>query len=83
MKRNLTRLATVGEIGRLLDVPLHRIEYVLRTRQHIRPRAVAGCARCFDDRAIAQIRHELHAIDARRSHQDTAKSSADPEQDEP
>jgi DNA-binding transcriptional MerR regulator len=60
-------LATVGEIAKLLRVPLHRIEYVLRSRPHIKPRATAGGARCFDDDAIAQIRHELHAIDARRA----------------
>lgn len=59
-------LATVGEIARLLDVPIHRIEYVLRTRSDIRPRAKAGGARCFDDEGIAQIREELHSIARRR-----------------
>lgn len=66
MKQFVPRLATIGEIARTLDVPLHRVEYVVRSRTHIRPRAVAGSARCFDDNAIAQIRHELNAIDARR-----------------
>ena len=60
------RLATIGEVARLLRVPPRRIEYVLRSRPHIRPRATAGGARCFDDDAIAQIRHELNLIDARR-----------------
>ena len=59
------RLATIGEVARALGVPQHRVEYVLRTRPHIRPRARAGRARCFDAAAIAQIRHELHAIDAK------------------
>ena len=62
----IPRLATVGEIAKLLDVPLHRIEYILRSRPQIRPRATAGVARCYDDAAIAQIGHELNAIAARR-----------------
>ena len=66
MSRSLPRLATIGEVARLLGQPLHRIEYVLRSRPHITPRATAGRARCFDDKAIAQIRHELNTIDARR-----------------
>jgi hypothetical protein len=49
-----------------LDVPLHRILYVLATRRRIRPRAIAGNARLFDNAAIAQVRHELDVIDDRR-----------------
>lgn len=60
------KLATPAEIARLLGVPLHRVEYVLRSRQHIKPAATAGVARCFDDAAVAQVRHEVQAIDARR-----------------
>jgi DNA-binding transcriptional MerR regulator len=67
MTRSIPRLATVGEVAKLLRVPLHRVEYVLRSRPHIRPKATAGGTRCFDDDAIAQIRHELTAIDARRA----------------
>lgn len=67
MTRVLPRLATIGEVAKLLGQPLHRIEYVLRSRPHITPRATAGGARCFDDEAIAQIRHELNSIDARRA----------------
>lgn len=66
MSKPVPKLATIGEVAKLLDCPLHRIEYVLRSRPHIRPRAVAGGARCFDDEAVAQIHHELHAIDARK-----------------
>lgn len=66
MTRPLPRLATIGEVARLLGQPIHRIEYLMRSRRHITPRATAGCARCFDDEAIAQIRHELNVIDARR-----------------
>ena len=69
MTRLVPKLATLGEVAKLLDVPPHRIEYVVRTRQHIQPRAMAAGVRCFDDDAIALIRHELNAIDARRAGQ--------------
>jgi hypothetical protein len=39
---------------------------VLATRQHIKPSARAGTLRLYDRRALAQVRHELNAIDARR-----------------
>jgi len=64
MAKPVPRLATVGEVANLLKVPLHRVEYILRSRPHIRPRATAAGARCFDDDAIAEIRHELNRIDA-------------------
>lgn len=70
MAHSTPRLATVGKLALLLRVPVHRIQYVLRTRPHIRPRARAGGIRCFDDDAIAEIRHELNAIDARRTESD-------------
>jgi hypothetical protein len=67
MKRTcLPRLATPAEVARVLGVPLHRVLYVLRSRPHILPRAIAGAARCFDDDAIARVRHEVNSIDARR-----------------
>lgn len=67
MSEPVPRLATVGEVAKLLRIPPSRVEYVLRSRPHIRPKATAGGARCFDDEGIAQIRHALNAIDARRS----------------
>ena len=59
-------LATTGEVAKTLGVPPQRIEYILRTRPHIRPRAIAAGARCFDDTAIGLIRDELDAIAERR-----------------
>ena len=56
---------TPGQIARRLGVPLHRIAYILATRDHIQPRARAGRIRVYDNQAVAQIRHELNAIDAR------------------
>ena len=59
-------LLTPGRIASDLGVPLHRVQYILSTRGHIQPSARAGTIRLFDKRAMAQIRHELTAIAARR-----------------
>lgn len=60
-------LDTPGRIAAKLGVPLNRVLYVLATRRHIVPAARAGTLRLFDAQAVAQIRHELSGIDARRS----------------
>jgi hypothetical protein len=62
-----TQLRTAGVIARELNVPLTRVLYILRTRGHIEPVARAGRLRLFDRNAVAQVRHELNAIDARLS----------------
>lgn len=62
----IPHLLTPGRIAANLGEPLHRIAYVLATRPHITPSARAGRIRLFDHAALAQIRHELNAIDARR-----------------
>ena len=63
--RPVATLRTPGVLAAALDVPLHRVLYVLRSRGHIRPSARAGRLRLYDREAIALIRHELNAIDAR------------------
>ncbi len=60
-------LITAGVIARELAVPLHRVLHILATRVHIRPRARAGRLRLYDSAAVAMVRHELLAMDARRS----------------
>lgn len=60
------RLVTPGVIARELTAPLHRIQHILATRPHIRPVARAGMLRLYGRDAVAQVRHELNAIDARR-----------------
>jgi hypothetical protein len=60
------RLITPGVIAAELDVPLHRVIHILATRQHIRPAARAGTLRLYSAEAVAQVRHEINAIDARR-----------------
>ena len=59
------KLITPGVIADELGEPLHRVLNVLATRQHIRPAARAGTLRLYDRRAVAMVRHELNAIDAR------------------
>jgi hypothetical protein len=49
-----------------LRAPLHRVIHILATRHHIIPSARAGTLRLYDRRAVAMVRHELNAIDARR-----------------
>ena len=63
---NPPALTTPGVIARELGVPLHRVLHVLATREHIRPAAKAGTLRLYDRQAVAMVRHELNAIDARR-----------------
>lgn len=67
------KLNTPGRLAETLGVPLHRVLHVLRTRNHIRPAALAGTLRLYDRQALAMVRHELNAMDARRS---SAKGAA-------
>jgi len=62
----LPRLRTPGVIAQELGESLQRVQYVLRTRPHIKPAALAGRLRLFDRQAVAMVRHELNSIDARR-----------------
>lgn len=66
MRAMIPRLVTPGVIAAEVGVPLHRVLYVLRTRRHIQPRARAGVLRLYTREAIASVRYELNAIDARR-----------------
>ena len=71
---NLPRLRTPGVIARELGEPLHRVANILRTRSFIQPAAKAGTLRLYDRKAVAMVRHELNAIDARRA---SAKGGSD------
>ena len=69
------RLRTLGVLAAELGAPLTRVQYVLRTRPHIRPTATAGRLRLYDRHAVAKVRHELAAIDARRTRQDESQAT--------
>lgn len=58
-------LLTVGEIARRLGKELHRVEYVIRSR-NIPPVGWAGNARVFRDADLARIAAELDRIDRER-----------------
>ena len=66
MEAEAPTLVTLGVIAAELGIPVDRVCRILRARPHIRPRAYAGNTRLFDNAAIALVRHELNAIDARR-----------------
>jgi hypothetical protein len=58
-------MPTVGEIARRLGEPVHKIEYVLRTR-NIRPSAIAGNCRVYAEEDVERIAAELQGINARK-----------------
>jgi hypothetical protein len=59
------QLLTVGVIAERLGQPIHRIEYILRTRS-IRPAGVAGNSRVYSEGDIERIAEELRQIDAQK-----------------
>jgi hypothetical protein len=63
----IPKLLTVGKIAQVCGVPPHRVLHVIGSRSHIQPVARAGNLRLFDRSGLAQIRHELNAIDAKRA----------------
>jgi hypothetical protein len=56
---------TVGEISRRLDEPIHRIDYVIRTR-NIKPIGRAGNANIYAESDVSFIASELRRIDEER-----------------
>ena len=66
MVNDTPRLRTAGVIAAELSESLGRVLHVLRTRRHIQPIGRAGTLRLYDRDAVAMVRHELNAIDARR-----------------
>jgi hypothetical protein len=57
-------MPTVGEIARRLGEPVHRVEYVIRSRK-IRPATRAGNYRLFAGEDVRRIADELQRIDQR------------------
>jgi DNA-binding transcriptional MerR regulator len=57
---------TVGEIARRVGTPVHRVEYVIRSRG-IKPISVAGNARIFSEADVQHIASELRRIDEERA----------------
>ena len=57
---------TVGEIARRLNLPLHRVEYVIGAR-NIQPVGRAGNSRVFSEAAVDRIASECRRMDAERT----------------
>jgi hypothetical protein len=70
------KLITPGVIAAETSEPLHRVLNILATRPHIRPAARAGTIRLYERDAIAQVRHELNTIDARRESRPAGEGKA-------
>ena len=51
MRKRPVEMLTIGRIARRLQVPMHRVDYAIRTRR-IRPVARAGTLRVF---AVGQL----------------------------
>ena len=52
---------SVGTLARLFRVPVHRIQYVIRSRG-IAPAGIAGNVRLFDEAAAQWVGSELRRI---------------------
>ena len=60
------QMPTVGVIARRFDEPVHRIEYIIESRD-IRPAGLAGNARVFSEAAVARIAGEPRRNDGEDS----------------
>jgi len=60
-----TSLLTVGELARVLGVPIHKVQYVLRTRA-VKPSARVGNFRVFSQADAEYVASVLRRIDADR-----------------
>ena len=59
-------LRTPGVIAQELGIPLHRVQYILRTRRFITPSARAGRLRLYDSQAVALLRQALREVSGRK-----------------
>jgi len=58
-------LVTVGQVAKRLDVPIHVVAYLLRSRR-IEPTARAGILRLYDEASVKRIAAEVERV-ARRN----------------
>ena len=65
----LPQLITPSVMAARFEVPLRRVLDILANCPHIKPAALAGRTRVYSRESLAQVRHEVNARDARRSHQ--------------
>lgn len=67
MSNTLPALLTVGELAKRLDVPIHRVEYLIRSR-NLQPAQRAGNNRVFTESDLQYLAGIINraAEDARR-----------------
>jgi len=65
MPETEAKALTVGEIARRLKCPIHRVEYVIRSRS-LRPHQRAGNARVFTESDVQFVAGVLERIDTER-----------------
>ena len=66
-------LLTVGEIARRSQTKVHRVEYIIRSR-NIQPIGWAGHARVFSSASHSRIASEVSRMDTERSNPNSARS---------
>ena len=57
-----SQIASLGEIARRLKEPIHRVEYVIRSRD-IEPLLVAGGRHFYSEAQVQRIASEIRRID--------------------
>lgn len=67
-------LLTVGEIARRSQTKVHRVEYIIRSR-NIQPIGWAGHARVFSSASLSHIESELRRMDTERSNPNSGRSA--------
>ena len=60
-------ITSLGEMARRLNVPLHRVEYVVRSRR-IAPLLKAGGRNFYSEASVQRIAAELRRIDGDKGH---------------
>jgi hypothetical protein len=58
----ISQILTLGELVRRIGCPIHRVNYIIRSR-NIRPAQRAGRARIFSEKDAAFIQDEIRRID--------------------
>jgi hypothetical protein len=56
-------MKSIGQISKELGVPVHRLNYVIRSRGIKEVTRAGGTVRLFDDAAIGQIKFALNAME--------------------
>ena len=59
------RVITLGVLASRLNIPVHRAEYLVRSRQ-IQPVSRAGRFRVFDKQAVKELQQEVEKMEARK-----------------